>query len=145
MSLYAVVDSSADFSPEAAVAFMREELAELRDADQLGPVEVQWAIEHLIGSGVSLPDVLGVVFDFAEIAWLGDLDTGGGGSGYDAALLAELARQVGIDPQTGKRLTPVVRQRLLESLPPHCGVVRRDASAAGCEGVRQRPLRGWQR
>lgn len=143
--LLAVVEStSADLSPEAALAFIREELEELRGADQLGPHEVQWALEHLINSGVSLPDVLGVVFDFAEIQWLGELETDVG-SGFDAELLAALARQVGIDPNTGKRLTPLPRQSLLESLPPSRKVMRRDASAAGCEGVRQRPLRGWQR
>jgi hypothetical protein len=143
--LLAVVGStSVDLSPESALAFVREELEELRGADQLGPHEVQWALEHLISSGVSLPDVLGVVFDFAEVQWLGELETDVA-SGFDAESMAALARQIGIDPNTGKRLTPLPRRSLLESLPPTSKVRRREASAAGCEGVRQRPLRGWQR
>lgn len=144
MLLTVVESRSADLSPEAAVAFIREELEELRDADQLGPHEVQWALEHLINSGVSLPDVLGVVFDFAKVEWLAGLETEET-SGFDAQLLAELARQAGIDPITGRRLAPTFKHRLRESLPPTSSVTRRDASAAGCEGVRQRPLRGWQR
>lgn len=123
---------------------MREELEELRDAGQLGPREVQWAVEHLISSGVSLPSVLSVVFDFAEVEWLTDLEREVAAQ-FDPELLAELARRVGVDPTTGKRLTAGAKRSLRASLPPTSGVQRRDASSAGCEGVRQRPLRGWQR
>jgi hypothetical protein len=144
VSLVAVVEASADLSPEAALAFIREELEELRGVALLGPLEVQWAVEHLISSGVGLPDVLGVVFDFAEVEWLSELETEVA-DGFDAELIAALACQVGIDPTTGRRMTPVVKRSLIDSLPPHSSVQRRDASAAGCEGARQRPLRGWQR
>lgn len=126
------------------MAFIREELTELREAEQLGPLEVQWALEHLISSGVSLPEVLSVVFDFAEPEWLGGLDTQTA-TGFDADLLDQLARQVGIDPRTGKPSLPKVNRGLLDSLPPNSAVQRRDASAPGCESARQRPLRGWQR
>jgi hypothetical protein len=139
-----LIDSAADLSPEGAVAFMREELSELRDAGQLGPREIEWAVEHLIGSGVGLPDVLGVVFDFAEVEWLTDVEREVSAR-FDARLLAELARRAGIDPTTGKRVAPAAPTSLAESFPPTCSVQRRNASIAGSEGVRQRPLRGWQR
>ena len=139
-----VVEPSGDFSSGAIVAFIREELADLRGAGQLGPVDVRWAVEQLIESGVALPQVLGVVFDFAELEWLGELATDVP-TGFDPTLLAELARQLGLDADTGKPMASVFERTLVESLPPNSSVQRRDASAIGCEGVRQRPLRGWQR
>lgn len=139
-----VVEPSADFSSSAVVAFIREELADLRRAGQLGPMDVRWAVEQLIESGVGLPQVLGVVFDFAELEWLDEFETEVS-SGFDPTLLAELARQLGLDPDTGKPTAAALGRKLSESLPPTSAVQRRDASAMGCEGARQRPLRGWQR
>lgn len=133
----------ADLSAEAAVAYIRAELVDLQTAGQLGPNEVQWAMEQLVSSGVSLPDVLSVVFDFAEVEWLTEVDADLAPPEFDPGLLAELARQLGLDPHTGKRAgapAPVPRAVIGACSP----IARVDASTPGSEGVRQRPLRGWQ-
>lgn len=133
----------ADLSAEAAVAYIRSELVDLQSGGQLGPHEVQWAMEQLVSSGVSLPDVLGVVFDFAEVEWLTEVDADLAPPEFDPGLLAELARQLGLDPHTGKRAAapaPILRE-VAVGCPP---LARVDAGTPGSEGVRQRPLRGWQ-
>lgn len=129
--------------PQACIAFVREELTDLRDAGLLGPLELEWAIEYLVGGGVGLPDVLSVVFDYGELTWLAEMTTRLDVATEDEALLA-LAKQLGLDPATGKRATPAPSQRPLhESFPPE-GLARRDAGAQGSEGIRERPLRGWR-
>lgn len=128
---------------EESVAFVREELAELRQAGLLGPFELQWAIDHLIGSGVGLPEVLSVVFDFAELGWLRELTSRIATTTQDEELVA-LAKQLGLDPVSGKRLqsAPAPR-RWRDQGTPNVELSRCDASRVGSEGVRQKPLRGW--
>jgi hypothetical protein len=129
--------------PHAYIAFVREELSDLRDAGLLGPWELEWAIEYLVSGGVGLPDVLSVVFDYGELNWLAEMTARLDVATEDEALLA-LANQLGLDPATGKRVTPAPSQRPLhESFPPEV-LARRDAGAHGSEGVRERPLRGWR-
>lgn len=128
--------------PQACIAFVREELTDLRDAGLLGPLELGWAVDYLVGGGVSLPDVLSIVFDYGELNWLSEMTTRMEVVTEDDALLA-LAKQLGLDPTNGKRVTPAPSQRpLQESFPPEV-LSRRDAGAHGSEGVRERPLRGW--
>ncbi len=129
--------------PDSCIRFVREELEELQHSGLLGPLELGWAIDHLVSGGVSLPDVLGVVFDFAELDWFAALTASLEPPAEDELLLA-LAQQLGLDPVSGKRVTPVPEGRpLRESFPPRLALQRQDARAPGSEGVRQRPLRGW--
>lgn len=128
---------------EESVAFVREELTDLRQAGLLGPFELQWAIDQLLESGVALPDVLSVVFDFAELGWLEELTSRVSNTAQDEVLLA-LAQQLGLDPVSGKRLQSApVPSRWREPAAPNVELNRRDASRVGSEGVRQKPLRGW--
>lgn len=128
--------------PESCLTFVRQELEELQQAGQLGPLELGWAIDQLVSGGVGLPDVLGIVFDFAELDWFAELTASLEPPAEDELLLA-LAQQLGLDPVSGKRIAPGPAGRLLDSCPPRLGLKRQDARAPGSEGVRQRPLRGW--
>lgn len=146
VSLTKGLESVDDASPLAVMAAVREELAELRDSNLLGPMELEWAIEQLVSAGVGLPEMLSVIFDFAELEWLAQMSARLSGSEAEppSELVMELARRLGLEPNTGHLLQQAPAPPPLSDKVPSSNLHRRrDATVVGCEGLRQRRLRGW--